>query len=1395
VAANEELYDSLLQHTVNLQRMTQGEVQNILGELRKADAELNVRIAQRMEKTGGVVDFTTERWQNMVGEIKRMRSSLIQGVGSQLGGLSDDIVENTINATVKALSNAVPVEINFAAPSVATVQELARETPFGGVDMATDLLQWFVDLEEADLRRISGAVKAGMVQGEGTPEIINRVMKAQELTRQNADAIARTMVNHASNTARTEVFVENADVIQALMAVATLDGRTSPICRARDGHYDALIVGGDMENVPHPRIEGSPRRPPFHPRCRTVMIAKLDGDGIEAMMPDRPFVRDKRTRRMREKDFRAEAKAELGKGAWSQLSVDERNALIKSRRQQWVAENVGTLPGDTTYDAWLRKQPKSFQDDVLGPTRGDLFRNGLAMDQYVDLHGRQLTIAELKAKYGTTDDIRAMHQKNLEIARLREANTAKIARLNEKVKAAQAEEAVRLRAEADTKIAKLNDEVAAAKTDVQRAEAEAKIKRLNAEVQQAQITEKARLRTEADAKIAKLNAEVQGSQAEIARQAELSRLKALKETRAPQDLLDEKELWDRDLMHRRYVADQAVREDLMTVDTPTESDWEFQRNRRVEMDQRRQAYIERHRPELEADLAERVQRAGLIDPLEDEAFVRSLSPAQQDMLLTGETADLFRAGFQLDRLIEHDPVRGLVSKSNFELRQRYARVVRQPGTGWTPEMQDVWQLRATADDIDAIRTWAGQDAAISTLQNPKTKRPQHGYKNLSKPKKYQPKYAPEVALEHLNQALSTMPVYDGEVYRGVGMWADDLDALLEAGSFELPHHSSASVELQTAHMFAGSSQSKMQIYNKRDDGRRVVYVIKKQHNSRLIMDYALQDESEALLMKGTKYRMTKPADITPDGTYVLELEEVDHLPAPAPKKPKDPAPKKPKVDVEKKAAATLEAARVKAAKIEAAAQKKAEATLEAARVQAEKLEAARIEAAKAAKVEAARVKEAARVQAAKVEAARVQAAKVEAAKVRAAKVEAKAKAKAELEKQKAIAAAKRKEFDDYTKKVAAEKAEKARIKAEKAEAARLKKEPAKPVEVRPTVAANPAQDVLDEKELWSDDLEGKRAKADQQLRNGLKTTETPKTSDWQAQLDRQSNIDARRAAYMERNRTSLEKSLDERIRAKGKKFNPLFDEDFMRELPGAEQDLLLGPIAGDVFRLGVPLDDLVEDVPGGGLRVISQEDLLLRHPQSARTPGRGWNPAQQDTWTGLAPKKYKEAIMTWTDHDAVLSTLQNPNTTRPQTAYKTTDFNLYKPKVPPKQALEHLNEALSTMPVYDGVVYRGVGLRADQIKLLTKQGAHFSLPAHSSSSTSLMVARDFANDAAQKIGKKGEQVVFHVAKQHNGRMIMAQSTIEEEYEVLLMQGTKYKVTGYQKVKGIHTFTVEEVDGD
>lgn len=58
---------------------------------------------------------------------------------------------------------------------------------------------------------------------------------------------------------------------------------------------------------------------------------------------------------------------------------------------------IGTEPpAREKYPDWLKRQPDAVQDDILGPTRARLFREGrMTVDRFVDMKGKSLTLEEL----------------------------------------------------------------------------------------------------------------------------------------------------------------------------------------------------------------------------------------------------------------------------------------------------------------------------------------------------------------------------------------------------------------------------------------------------------------------------------------------------------------------------------------------------------------------------------------------------------------------------------------------------------------------------------------------------------------------------------------------------------------------------------------------------------------------------------------------------------------------------------------------------------------------------------------------------------------------------------------------------------------------------------------
>lgn len=375
--ANEEVLDATVRHQIKLLRFSQGEAQTAVSLLAESDAEL-VKLLQ-----SGLTETSEARIRALLTEVRRMRVAVAEQIQSELQEDMDGLAKTEADWEVSMLQGATPVAVAFSSvPPV--VLKAVSGSPINGIPLEG----WLGKMAANDVSRIEQQIRLGVLQGETIDQMVARIRGTKangykdgilETTRREAEMIARTATNHVSTAARQATWDANADVISGVRWVATLDGRTSPVCQSRDGEVYPIDKGP---------------RPPAHPNCRSTVAPVLYGEEI---VGDRPTVTDTRTRRQREIDFRQEAKDEAG-DKWKGMSAAERNAAIKARRDKWADENIGQAPTSTNYQTWLKGQSKEFQDEVLGKGKAQLFRDGMPLEKFVDEKGKPYSLAELKAE-------------------------------------------------------------------------------------------------------------------------------------------------------------------------------------------------------------------------------------------------------------------------------------------------------------------------------------------------------------------------------------------------------------------------------------------------------------------------------------------------------------------------------------------------------------------------------------------------------------------------------------------------------------------------------------------------------------------------------------------------------------------------------------------------------------------------------------------------------------------------------------------------------------------------------------------------------------------------------------------------------------------------------------
>jgi len=238
------------------------------------------------------------------------------------------------------------------------------------------VIKAFRGISEQQAELFSKTVRNGLLTGEPTPAIAKRLIgnlqlgetgsvkqiaqKGGELTQATNNQVitlVRTSVNQVANAASQQVYEANQDITQKYRYVATLDARTSSICRALDG-----------TEFPY----GKGPTPPQHFNCRSTTVPVIDYEELGFTPPP------------------------LGKRA----SMD------------------GPVPADLSYGEWLaKKQPgetdaefRKRQVDSLGKSKVPYFNKLVekyggkdAIAKLVRDDGSELTLEQLRRRYGAAE--------------------------------------------------------------------------------------------------------------------------------------------------------------------------------------------------------------------------------------------------------------------------------------------------------------------------------------------------------------------------------------------------------------------------------------------------------------------------------------------------------------------------------------------------------------------------------------------------------------------------------------------------------------------------------------------------------------------------------------------------------------------------------------------------------------------------------------------------------------------------------------------------------------------------------------------------------------------------------------------------------------------------------
>jgi hypothetical protein len=349
----DRLRDLSLRHQVGLAGYENELIARVLALLDEADARLERRILIALEETEHLA--LVERLQAIRDSLSAVNDEAYAAVGTYLPDELRKLAVLEAEWTAGAIEGALPFKLSFNRPSRQLLRAIVTELPFpSGTRTARELRTHLARTAGNRLDAVVSEIQQGLVQQDSYSDIVGAIRGSaksgftdgvlENVGRVQIEALARTAAGHVVESARDELWQENAKFISAVMWVSTLDRRTTQICQLRDGK--TYTVKGHQptvrNGVPTHRLPwlGGPGR--AHWRCRSTSIPVLSD--LE--------------------DFRR-----LGYDV-DKLGDAERAAM------------GAPVPVDTGYEEWLRAQDEDTQAEVLGAaSRAAEFRAGLGLEE------------------------------------------------------------------------------------------------------------------------------------------------------------------------------------------------------------------------------------------------------------------------------------------------------------------------------------------------------------------------------------------------------------------------------------------------------------------------------------------------------------------------------------------------------------------------------------------------------------------------------------------------------------------------------------------------------------------------------------------------------------------------------------------------------------------------------------------------------------------------------------------------------------------------------------------------------------------------------------------------------------------------------------------------------
>ena len=303
--------------------------------------------------------------QRRLAKLNREVGVLIRTAYSEINGIIKSSARRVANVetaadvaiVTKNLPKGVGIEFEGEKLPPIVTNSIANGITIEGATMLEWTRRNSRQLQQAVLDQVRLSLEAGESTQQATTRIVGGTINGVAVpgvmatSRRNAETLVRTAIAEVVNKAALQSFQDMNDVVKAVQQISTLDSRTSDICIAYSGQVWDVNT---LEPIAPSTLQFN-GGPPRHFNCRSRLV---------------PVTK-----------------------SFEELGITGTEIPVATR-----ASMDGEVPGDITFDGFLKGKSKTFQDELLGPGRARLWRSGkISLTQLVDFRGNPLTLDQLES--------------------------------------------------------------------------------------------------------------------------------------------------------------------------------------------------------------------------------------------------------------------------------------------------------------------------------------------------------------------------------------------------------------------------------------------------------------------------------------------------------------------------------------------------------------------------------------------------------------------------------------------------------------------------------------------------------------------------------------------------------------------------------------------------------------------------------------------------------------------------------------------------------------------------------------------------------------------------------------------------------------------------------------